>query len=777
MGNLLDRSRDDAIEEESVDQLSNHYGHHGYTFPPRSGCYFAGHFIMGGAKFETGQPEAYLFGDNMDLNFLGPKPLPFPYLAPLPDELTRSLRALINIRKETLRLIKIPSTESDLANQSSSISKSTSGKLTNQLANDNEYINKLPNHYELKELPSSSSSTVAVPTTLSSSSLNSSTPAQTQTNLLHETNQLLVSSSSSSSSSSNGPLYTIEFTFDSDVKCSITIYYLSVEETTPSGITYIPRDPGYKTETFHYPKGASQIFSQPSLIFNPSAFNEDDLLYRAIDEYGNFDPTVPFPIVIQLTAEEGSEPRQSHSLIATVERNNEKLFNIKPFKQKIIIDGLAYLIQEVYGIENKNTVRSSFGKPHYSSDEEIEDNGSECVICMSESRDTLILPCRHLCLCNACADSLRYQANNCPICRSPFRALLQFRAVRKILNNGQAVTTKSSSNMIKPVEPLNTSSSSKRSLSSSSESRNSHPTSSTRPTTAVDSTDAKSDTPPGYEAISLIEALNGPPSMPSSSSRPGDYGLYGYQGSFDDENVAPLASIEATTKSISGSSQSMVVIKDRDTLRHLKESISNSKNSRHAKSSSSSLSEIRYPIPSSSSSSPRMGSRSKSISKSKLAMVNSVIERGGKNYRSSESLTLWSQQDSPESGSEDQEKVKLLDQENSHQSHPRQKQTTSSETRSVYIEPIRSRKALRKRGSLYDDSELKALNSSSHNSSNNQLEMDSIEALDINSINLSATSYPDLFLRDGFDEQRFMDETDMLSVSTNDSVPNEFTSK
>jgi hypothetical protein len=47
------------------------------------------------------------------------------------------------------------------------------------------------------------------------------------------------------------------------------------------------------------------------------------------------------------------------------------------------------------------------------------------VVCMCDSRDTIILPCRHLCLCNACADSLRYQANNCPICRAPFRALLQ----------------------------------------------------------------------------------------------------------------------------------------------------------------------------------------------------------------------------------------------------------------------------------------------------------------------------------------------------------------
>lgn len=63
--------------------------------------------------------------------------------------------------------------------------------------------------------------------------------------------------------------------------------------------------------------------------------------------------------------------------------------------------------------------------------DDIEDSGLECVICMCDMRDTLILPCRHLCLCQACADSLRYQASNCPICRSPFRALLQIKALQK----------------------------------------------------------------------------------------------------------------------------------------------------------------------------------------------------------------------------------------------------------------------------------------------------------------------------------------------------------
>lgn len=40
------------------------------------GNYFGSHFIMGGERFDTPQPESYLFGENADLNFLGSKPTP-----------------------------------------------------------------------------------------------------------------------------------------------------------------------------------------------------------------------------------------------------------------------------------------------------------------------------------------------------------------------------------------------------------------------------------------------------------------------------------------------------------------------------------------------------------------------------------------------------------------------------------------------------------------------------------------------------------------------------
>ncbi|KAG0373623.1 hypothetical protein BGX24_011459 [Mortierella sp. AD032] len=49
----------------------------------------------------------------------------------------------------------------------------------------------------------------------------------------------------------------------------------------------------------------------------------------------------------------------------------------------------------------------------------------ECVICLSDVKDTIVLPCRHFCICSDCGDVLRRRApQRCPICRQVFQALL-----------------------------------------------------------------------------------------------------------------------------------------------------------------------------------------------------------------------------------------------------------------------------------------------------------------------------------------------------------------
>lgn len=170
MGALTSR-QNAGVEEQ--DSGSNH----AYKYPPRSGnslnCstqiftsqflnllilgnYFGSHFIMGGERFDTPQPEAYLFGENADLNFLGSRPTAFPYLPPQANEPTKTLKSLVNIRKESLRFVRAPS---DVGKQPGGDIETTKG--TN---------------------------------------------------------------------------FNIEFIFDCDARCAITIYYFCTEDVTPNGL-------------------------------------------------------------------------------------------------------------------------------------------------------------------------------------------------------------------------------------------------------------------------------------------------------------------------------------------------------------------------------------------------------------------------------------------------------------------------------------------------------------------------------------------------------------
>lgn len=213
--------------------------------------------------------------------------------------------------------------------------------------------------------------------------------------------------------------YNIEFIFDADANCAITIHYLCSEDISPGGMIYASREATLTSPQFQYKKGINQLFSQSSHTFNPAAYSDEELCFNEKE----------IPIAIHCCVVDDNpnseELRQSHTTICVVDHHADGSYALRALKQKIFVDGLCYLLQEIYGIENKNLNKVT------ATDDDNEDTGSECVICMCDVRDTLILPCRHLCLCNSCADSLRYQANNCPICRAPFKALLQVRAVQK----------------------------------------------------------------------------------------------------------------------------------------------------------------------------------------------------------------------------------------------------------------------------------------------------------------------------------------------------------
>jgi len=417
MGSYLSTNRTNA--EESDTQTASG----AYRFPPKSGGpYFSNHFIMGGEKFDTPQPEAFLFGENSDLNFLGTKPAPFPYPPPQASEPTKTLRSLINIRRDSVHLVPVPGQT----------------PIPSCPAYDSD-----ADEYQQQRICDESSRIWA----------------------LHRERK-----------------YNLQFTFDSDVRCAITICYFCSEEISPIAATYTPAgDSGFKSETYYYKRGANQKFSQPNHVIQPGSFKDTDLTFRensagdsdqngGVVVVGGGSGLTIVPIAIQCVALDGDSPRQAHTTVASFERTQEGAYVLKNIKQKLFVDGLSYLLQEIYGLENKTAdLPSKLGQ----FEEDFDDCGADCVVCMCDLRDTIILPCRHLCLCYACAESLRYQASNCPICRAPFIALLQIRAVQKMSHN-------------------------------------------THPALAGTEPTAQEGVPPGYTSISLVEALNGPSNNPNN---------------------------------------------------------------------------------------------------------------------------------------------------------------------------------------------------------------------------------------------------------------------
>ena len=57
---------------------------------------------------------------------------------------------------------------------------------------------------------------------------------------------------------------------------------------------------------------------------------------------------------------------------------------------------------------------------------EDEESGKECLICLSEARNTIIMPCGHLCICAECGQTLKNKKYNCPICRGLISYMIPF---------------------------------------------------------------------------------------------------------------------------------------------------------------------------------------------------------------------------------------------------------------------------------------------------------------------------------------------------------------
>ncbi|SBT70549.1 RING zinc finger protein, putative [Plasmodium malariae] len=212
-------------------------------------------------------------------------------------------------------------------------------------------------------------------------------------------------------------VYLINFVFDSLYDVDISIYFCCNEEFTKTQETcYCPTK--YKTVTTIYPKQINQIYlSRPEEGINLNLFDINDLKWKPSYEY-----IIPILIVLKAIGAPVPQAQYNYAYLQEIDVKNNNTgygekYKIVLYRQKIQFGIRYFEVQEIFGIEKSSEAQSNPVSGFLS--------GRECVICLTEERDTAILPCRHMCLCNVCANVVRMQNTKCPICRQDVRGLLQ----------------------------------------------------------------------------------------------------------------------------------------------------------------------------------------------------------------------------------------------------------------------------------------------------------------------------------------------------------------
>lgn len=237
-------------------------------------------------------------------------------------------------------------------------------------------------------------------------------------------------------------VHLLRFCFDSLAVGTLTVYHFGVDKTDYQNFSSVCiENVGYREpRTMDFTPGTNILFEEyPEDGIDFDNYSEEDILYPKDNLY-------PLIIVLKVdslpedglscgrTGDEntlspltfGSDANSdafvsSQITFATFSKNDDHNaaaeYGISIIKQYAVIGDSLYILEDIYGYES-----TLF--------EESLDDNNLCVICMLNECDTLLLPCRHLCLCAECADRLRIRSNKCPVCRQLVEWMLQIQNLK-----------------------------------------------------------------------------------------------------------------------------------------------------------------------------------------------------------------------------------------------------------------------------------------------------------------------------------------------------------
>lgn len=127
-----------------------------------------------------------------------------------------------------------------------------------------------------------------------------------------------------------------------------------------------------------------------------------------------------FPVIISLRYKGEHGTQTEHTCV-------ELLPGAKMVMQLLEVGGKVYQVEHLFGGEQATTgtvVEEGATGPGSPSGVVDGEEENLCVICLTNEKNTAVIPCRHLCLCKECAEELRQKSPKCPVCRGPIHQLV-----------------------------------------------------------------------------------------------------------------------------------------------------------------------------------------------------------------------------------------------------------------------------------------------------------------------------------------------------------------
>lgn len=203
--------------------------------------------------------------------------------------------------------------------------------------------------------------------------------------------------------------------------------HTGVKEVVENGLVhYLPNKP--KVEPTPIRLRGPQDNREVTVKLDVSTLEDREKAYNK-----HYPRQLPCAIVLRYTTSEVKPDGKGETVVHHAEHTAVDLngsARLRVVSQIVSTGNRSFIVESLYGADGENpngevTVGSAMKEGSgLTPGLEMTDDDDLCVICLTNLKDTSVMPCRHMCLCKDCGESLLKHTPVCPVCRAPIATLL-----------------------------------------------------------------------------------------------------------------------------------------------------------------------------------------------------------------------------------------------------------------------------------------------------------------------------------------------------------------